>query len=123
MYAPPALIWLPEDALQGRCSVADVGTLRPGGIDLAQPDGTLDVRALARRLAPVALMHLARLAGGEGRSAVQACEALLAWAYESPRALAATSSLPGTGEWPDWLTAQRLRYADERSTNHAIQDD
>jgi hypothetical protein len=104
----PDLIWLPDDALAGRCSVEEVGTLREGNESLTLADGSLSPAALARRLAPIALMHLARLAQGEGRPAVEACRELLTWAYVSPSAIQGSAS-PQT-ELPsrDYLNGQRF---------------
>jgi len=104
----PDIIWLPDDALAGRCSVDEVGTLREGNESLLSPDGSLSPAALARRLAPIALMHLARLAQGEGRPAVEACRELLLWAYVSPSAIQGSTSTPAVPPPRDYLNGQRF---------------
>ena len=104
------IIWTIEDALARRCSVDMVGCVRPE-IELSAvtplPGERPDVAA-AKRLAPYALMQLARLASGDGRAAVEACKELLHRAYGAP----AAAQLPVEGQtWPEWMTAQRLAYA------------
>jgi hypothetical protein len=111
------LVWLPADALAFRCTVDEVGTLRkhpsvapPEGAGDAQSQSQgvrLDVEA-ARRLAPHALLHLARLATGEGRSAVDACKELLLRAYGPAQASPSdeTTSTP----LDPWLARSRLSY-------------
>ena len=105
------IIWTIEDALARRCSVDMVGCVRPE-VELSAvtplPGERADVAA-AKRLAPYALMQLARLASGDGRAAVEACKELLHRAYGPP----AAAQLPdGAEPWPEWMTARRLAYAE-----------
>jgi len=105
--ALPSLLWLPEDALARRCRVEDVGTLRAALPGIDAPPGTRVDQAGAQQLAPLALLHLARLAAGDGRAAVEACRELLARAYGPP---AASAPPDGGGEWPEWMGPARLGY-------------
>jgi len=110
----PALVWLPEDALALRCSVEEVGTLRPDVDVLERLGPGREDQQLARRYAPLAVAHLARLAAGEGRSAVAACLALLERAYGPPAAAEGENAHASAGNspaMPSWLTEQRLRDA------------
>ena len=113
------LVWLPEDALAFRCTVEEVGTLRKGAREgHVEPPGDANAdestlrgdQALARRLAPLALLHLSRLAAGEGRAAVEACRELLDRAYGPPVVSGGNGSdLPSTPLDP-WLASSRLTY-------------
>lgn len=107
------LVWLPEDALAFRCPVESVGCLRDPATLLGPPEGLPEGlrpdQAAAQRMAPFALLHLARLATGDGRSAVDACKELLLRAYGPPAAGAAPGQAPNTA-FPDWLTHRRLAY-------------
>ena len=115
------LYWTPEDALALRCSVEQVGCLRALPLRekkvTSDPDLRADVDA-ARRIAPWALLHLARLATGEGRAAVEACRLILDRAYGPPAPAAMGVQAPAL---PDFIDkAQRLTYGradDEVSTN------
>jgi len=105
----PALIWLPEDALALRCSVEEVGTLRPGAEVLERLQTGREDQQLARRYAPLAMAHLARLAAADGRSAVSACIAILDRAYGPSMAYQRDPERSSAPAMPDWLTEQRLR--------------
>jgi|KBSMisStandDraft_5_1062788.scaffolds.fasta_scaffold00198_36 hypothetical protein len=107
----PALVWLPEDALALRCSVEEVGTLRPDVDVLERLQTGREDQQLARRYAPLAVAHLARLAAGEGRSAVSACLAILDRAYGPSAAFEPPPERPASPAMPPWLTEQRLRDA------------
>jgi hypothetical protein len=89
------VIWQPSDALEGRCSVADVGTLRPLSASSA--------RALARGLVPCALHSLARIAQGEGIAAVQACREIL------DRAELSIPDEPLVQSFPPWIPSDSPR--------------
>lgn len=107
--------WTPADALAFRCSVEQVGTLKPR--EVAQPGnpGLRDDVAEARLYAPRALRALARvMEEGTGRAAVEAAREVLARAYGAPLQPlppAPPPALPQSEEWPEWLTAQRLAHA------------
>jgi hypothetical protein len=110
-YSHP-LVWMPDDALARRCSVEQVGTLRV--VDLDNSEVTSDLRpdqAMAQRLAGFALMHLARLASGEGRAAVQAACEILSRAYGPAQApLGVPAQAPAMPEWVDMH--KRLAYVE-----------
>lgn len=105
--------WTPADALAFRCSVEEVGTLRPREplpvIAGERPDVTE-----ARLYAVRAMRALARLAEGEGRTALEAAKAILDRAY-GPALLPAPpppeAPLPQPEEpWPPYITQQRHAY-------------
>jgi hypothetical protein len=109
--APPTLprmhdVWTLADAAAFRCSLEQVGCVRP--VDVSPLTG--DIREQASAYAPRMLRELARLAGGEGMTAVRAAMAVLQLA-STP----APAAPPGTGAQPlpDWVDeGQRLRYQD-----------
>jgi hypothetical protein len=69
------LVWTLDDALARRCLVEHVGTLR-------EPQDVLDALPVPERarerMVAFALAQLCRIAQGDNRAAVQACEFLLA---------------------------------------------
>ena len=103
--------WQPQDALEFRCPPEAVGTLRPGDA-VPVPQGASDLQRMALAYAPRAMRALARLAEGEGRAAVLAAQAILAYAYPAPAPGAAPSPAPGALAPPPWLEeGKRLSYA------------
>lgn len=102
-----SLIWLPEDALAGRCDVAEVGHQRP----LEAAAGPQDVRAMAQALGPHVLASLALLARSGGYGAVEAARLLLAYAYGPPGQPAEPAPAQPAEGWRP--AAGRLSYADE----------
>lgn len=105
--------WTPADALAFRCTVAEVGTLKPPIAQLGNT-GLRDDVAEARRYAPRALRALARIMEeSNGRAAVEAARELLSRAYGPvARPEPPAPALPQLEEgWPDWLKAQRLQHA------------
>lgn len=105
--------WTPADALAFRCTVAQVGTLKPAAELPGQESGIQD---LARAYAPRALRALARIAeDSDTRAGVDAAALLLAYAY--PGALTPPKPEPSMPEpstpepsMPEWLTPDRLMY-------------
>lgn len=110
--------WTPADALAFRCSVGQVGTLKPAAPSTPCDAGSADLRedvAEARRYAPRALRALVRIMeAGESRAALEAARELLTRAYGPPLAQAPERPpLPGPQEAepsPEWLDGQRLAY-------------
>lgn len=106
--------WTPADALAFRCPPEMVGQLRPREpppVVLGErPDQTA-----ARLYADRAMRALARLAEGDGRTALEAARTILDRAYGpalAPPPAAGAPALPEPEEpWPDWLKAQRLAHA------------
>ncbi len=117
--------WTPADALAFRCSVAEVGTLRPEcaalPLDAAPMDAALrpDV-ADARRYAPRAMRALVRIMESDApAAALGAAREILARAYGPAAAPAAPPAAPAApadaapadaAPALDWLSAQRLAY-------------
>jgi hypothetical protein len=101
--------WTPQDALAFRCTVAQVGTLKP--LQDAQGIGADGLRtdvALARSYAPRALRALVRVMETEGGyAAVQAAREILLRAYGPPQT---GLSAPGALPVPDWIGNERLAY-------------
>jgi len=106
--------WTPADALAFRCSVEQVGTLKPAP---ELPSGESGIHDLARAYAPRALRALARIAEeADTRAAVEAARTLLQLAY--PSAFQPPSAPPpksGTPDVPDlpapsWYDPERLAY-------------
>ena len=108
-YPLTSLVWLPEDAYAGRCSVAEVGHARP-----LQPLGApQDVQAMARALAPHVLASLALLARSGGYGAVEAAKLVLTYAYGPPGVPRETPQSEAPAEAPPegWRPAGgRLSY-------------
>ena len=103
--------WTPADALAFRCSVEQVGTLKPAPVSGAPGQ---DLSDLARAYAPRALRALARIAeSSDSRAGVDAARLLLELAY--PPAPAAPSAPAPLDEppAPDYLTGQRLAYQNQ----------
>jgi hypothetical protein len=112
--------WTPADALALRCSVAQVGTLKPAeGSRNSEtlPDLRDDVRE-ARLHAPRAFRALVRIMEGDSpRAALEAAREILTRAY-GPALLPAPAPATTTQAIPDvpaqvsdeWLTEQRLSY-------------
>ncbi len=100
--------WTPADALAFRCSVEQVGTLKPAQVS-GEPGQALS--DLARAYAPRALRALARIAeSSDSRAGVDAARLLLELAYP-PAPQAAPLPEPQEPEpAPDYLTGQRLSY-------------
>lgn len=105
--------WTPADALAFRCTVAQVGTLKPAAELPGQESGIQD---LARAYAPRALRALARIAeDSDTRAGVDAAALLLAYAYPGaltpPKPeLSTPETLPPESSMPEWLTPDRLTY-------------
>jgi hypothetical protein len=114
--------WTPADALAFRCSVEQVGTLKPAEV---LPSGESGISDLARAYAPRALRALARVAEeGSGRPAVEAARLLLALAYPAPlpspaASPAASPDLPA----PAWLDPSRLAYQADACLGNGSHDD
>lgn len=102
-----ARVFTLDDALAKRCELSQVGHLREANesevLDALDPS---DIRTLALRYAPRAVANLARLAEGEGRSALEAARLLLSYAY-GPPALPAPPAAPTPDELPFPAWAQR----------------
>jgi hypothetical protein len=112
--------WTPADALAFRCSVSDVGTLKPADVSRETQPGNAADRlradvAEARLYAPRAMRALARLMEGDNeRVALGAAKEILLRAYGAPLqpVPAPLPAAPATPEaaHPEWLAAQRLAY-------------
>lgn len=122
--------WTPADALAFRCSVEQVGTLRPIAHPV-NPDSSVRAdQAEARLHAPRAMRALVRIMeSGETRAALEAAKEVLARAYgaplEPPPPAPPAPTLPQPEEWPDWLKAQRLQHAytpNDRSLDYSGDD-
>lgn len=104
--------WSPADCLASRCSVAEVGTLRPQEPQRAPQmalGGREDVR-LAREHVPRAIRALVRVMEGDNpRAALDAAKELLSRAYGPALPQTGETALPGMAQ-PDWLTSQRHAY-------------
>jgi hypothetical protein len=104
------MIWTLEDALQGRCSVPEVGCVRLEAQEATPaPPGARQDRVLALAYAPRALRALARvMEASDGRAAVEAAKELLARAYGPPQAqepgAVPRETLPEPQEVQAWLT-------------------
>lgn len=109
--------WTPEDALAFRCTIAQVGTLKPAVSDSSPDSPRADVD-LARAYAPRAMRALARIMeNGDNRAAVEAAREILLRAYgpalpqvPAPAPVAPVDTPPPTPDHPPWLTAQRHAY-------------
>lgn len=99
------LIWYPEDALAGLCTVAEIGHARP----VAGLQGPQDVQAMARHLAPHVLASMALLARSGGHGAVEAARLVLLYGYGPPGSSSAVQP-PAPAGWQP--SAGRLSYAD-----------
>jgi hypothetical protein len=103
---------MPRDALNGECSVAQVGTLKPLRT-FTEGGARWDV-AEARSYAPRAMRALLRIAeAGEGRAAVEAAREILTRAF-GPASFVPTPDVQTSLSTPDWLTGNRLTYRSDR---------
>jgi len=120
--APDTLDYFtPDDALAFRCSVSQVGTLKPADVSRetqpgndARPDMRDDVRE-ALLYAPRAFRALVRIMeAGESRAALEAAKEILSRAYGPPMQpalpAAPARTMPDAQPHPDWLDRQRLAY-------------
>ena len=106
--------WQPADALAFRCTPEEVGHLKPGpGAAVPVPQGASDLQRMALAYAPRAMRALARIAEGEGRAAVLAAQAILAYAYPAPApGMPSPPKDVGALAPPPWLEEdKRLSYA------------
>lgn len=109
--------WMPADALAFRCSVEQVGTLKPSDAQPVNPDSNLrpDV-AEARLHAPRAMRALVRIMeSGETRAALEAAREILSRAYGAAlQPLPPPPPPPDPGAppppEPEWLSPERLKY-------------
>lgn len=108
--------WTPADALALRCSVAQVGTLKPA--ESRAPSDLREDVAEARLHAPRAFRALVRIMEGDSpRAALEAAREILTRAY-GPALLPAPAPANTTQAIPElpaqvsdeWLTEQRLSY-------------
>lgn len=107
----------PEDALAFRCSVAQVGTLKPADVSRETQPGN-DVRpdvTEARLHVPRAFRALVRIMEGDNqRAALEAAREILTRAYGPPMQpalpAAPARTMPDAQPHPDWLDRQRLAY-------------
>jgi hypothetical protein len=113
--------WAPADALAFRCSVAEVGTLKPANVSRETQPGNDGLRAdVAEALlhAPRAFRALVRIMEGDSpRAALEAAKEILRRAYGDPvqpvpAPLSPAQPAQGAPELahPDWLDRQRLAY-------------
>jgi hypothetical protein len=108
--------WTPADALAFRCSVAEVGTLKPADVSReTQPGNLREDVAEARLYAGRAFRALVRVMEGDSpRAALEAAKEILLRAYGpalAPAPLPAPGAAPeGVPPHPEWLEAQRLAY-------------
>lgn len=109
--------WTPADALAFRCPPEAVGQLRPQTTVAPVVSGERPDVTEARLYAARAMRALARLAEGEGRTALEAARTILDRAYGPalaplpPAAQQPSDPAPQPEEWPQWLEAQRLANA------------
>lgn len=121
--------WMPADALALRCSVAQVGTVKP--YSAAQAYGATSARELAQLCAPRAIRALLRIAeSAQGLASVYAARELLDRAYGPGEAIPGPpEALEERESFPPWVPADspRLshaygRHAPEAERHHAPDD-